>query len=313
MSTNVEGSKMKMAEIIEHRLNHDNFSIKHVNIDQENHFSSIPKLEYGLEKVLFEPKVHWLWDPDTDKFQFDQFLQTIPPCNKFDFQKISKFIPASEDTTLLGLAEDKRCQFITSTSSIGQSLGLLYMSLSRMKNLNLDGLSRDFDSEPKNFTQMTRSPTAVILRPHGSNGIRSIVVEKVTPPEDEGNVLMKLGHVLEKFLVLPKEEFKSMLLNAEKDISNDLDRTKLGPKGETYTYTAAGKILMRSQLDCYHPGLPGDRKSFDLKTRATFPIRMDVSNYLNYLGYQINTLKGYFNSFEREYYDMCRSAMLKYK
>ena len=35
---------------------------------------------------------------------------------------------------------------------------------------------------------------------------------------------------------------------------------------------------MRSQLDCYDSRLPGTG-IFDIKTRAAFPIRLDIMNY----------------------------------
>ena len=74
--------------------------------------------------------------------------------------------------------------------------------------------------------------------------------------------------------------------------------------------TQSGDIVMRSQLDCQDDRLP--RKIFDLKTRATFPVRLDVANYKNHLDYRITRTEGLFYSFEREYYDMMRSAFLKY-
>ena len=67
---------------------------------------------------------------------------------------------------------------------------------------------------------------------------------------------------------------------------------------------------MRSQLDCMDERLP--RKIFDLKTRATFPVRLDVANYKEHLDYRITRTEGLFYSFEREYYDMMRAAFLKY-
>lgn len=68
--------------------------------------------------------------------------------------------------------------------------------------------------------------------------------------------------------------------------------------------------MLRSQLDCHDPRLP--RKSFDLKTRATLPIRMDINNYRNYLSYRLHRPYGLYESFEREFFDLCRSALLKY-
>ena len=68
---------------------------------------------------------------------------------------------------------------------------------------------------------------------------------------------------------------------------------------------------MRSQLDCQDLRLPG-RGVFDLKTRAVVAVRMDVTNTELTSGYQIKTSTGFFESFEREYYDMVRAAFLKY-
>lgn len=68
---------------------------------------------------------------------------------------------------------------------------------------------------------------------------------------------------------------------------------------------------MRAQLDCHDPRLPGTGV-FDLKTRAALPVRMDLMNYQQHSTYLIRTLQGKVESFEREYYDLMRSAFLKY-
>lgn len=175
---------------------------------------------------------------------------------------------------------------------------MLYFVVSNMRPLNLSGLSAAFADETKNYTMMTRSPTSVVLRPHG-NGIRSIVTEKIESGE---NILSLLGQSLERVLTVPKDQFKRMLKGAPQAYSStDLDG---------YAHTLAGSMLLRSQLDCQDARLP--RKTFDLKTRATLPIRMDVNNYKSHLGYRLTTAQGKFGSYEREYYDMCRSALIKY-
>lgn len=71
-----------------------------------------------------------------------------------------------------------------------------------------------------------------------------------------------------------------------------------------------GNLLMRSQIDCADPRLPNAK--FDLKTRAVIAIRMDAANYLQNIPYRLRSLQGLYESFEREYYDMIRSAFLKY-
>lgn len=175
---------------------------------------------------------------------------------------------------------------------------MIYYVVSNMRQLNLCNLSATFAEESKNFTMMTRSPTSVILRPHG-NGIRSIVTEKI---DSASNVLSLLGQSLEKRLTMEKNEFAQLLKGASRpNLQDDLDG---------YAHSLVGDILIRSQLDCYDPRLP--RKSFDLKTRATLPIRMDVANYKSHLDYRLTSHHGMYGSYEREFYDMCRSALLKY-
>jgi len=69
-------------------------------------------------------------------------------------------------------------------------------------------------------------------------------------------------------------------------------------------------MLVRSQLDCYHPDLP--KLVFDLKTRATSPIRFNIEKFKKYIPYSINVVKGKTNSYEREFYDMIRGTFIKY-
>jgi hypothetical protein len=86
---------------------------------------------------------------------------------------------------------------------------------------------------------------------------------------------------------------------------------------------------MRSQLDCYDSRLPGTGV-FDIKTRACLPIRLDILNFEVFLfdhlkkfwlkcllqensGYLIKSQHGLVESFEKEYYDLIRSAFLKYR
>lgn len=71
-------------------------------------------------------------------------------------------------------------------------------------------------------------------------------------------------------------------------------------------------MLMRSQLDCYDPRMPGSGV-FDIKTRAVFPIRHDRANYRANSVYDIAQERGKGATFERELWDLSRSGMLKYR
>ena len=111
---------------------------------------------------------------------------------------------------------------------------------------------------------------------------------------------------MEKMLTLPPEQMEKF----RKTESHTLEPHERG-QPEAYHYTKSGAILMRSQLDCNDARLPGTGV-FDLKTRACISVRMDVQNADEGADYEIHHRIGAYNSFEREYYDMIRSAFLKY-
>lgn len=314
----------------------------------------IPTLSYGLERVLFNPGVHWLRDARTNVYNYDPFLRKLAHPDDFDLRCMPPFVPASSDETLHAIAKAQRCSYVTSSSSITQSMSLIYFVLTRMKGLNLDCLSQSFSDEPRTFTLLSRSPSSVILRPHSST-LRSIVIDK-GPVVERENILMKMGNVMERLLTEPKEEYLGMFLQkplpAQQDAplggsaagssapgqANGSSAEERGAQSpgvqaggaasrprtlqvqsasetldvqEAYSYMVAGKMLMRSQIDCHDARLPRGG-TFDIKTRATLPVRMDMENWKKHGNYHLRTADGLFNSFEREYFDMCRSAMLKY-
>jgi len=79
-----------------------------------------------------------------------------------------------------------------------------------------------------------------------------------------------------------------------------------------FRYLKAGKMLLRSQIDARGTDENGKPIVFELKTRATAPIRYEILNYIDYLDYEIIRLKGQHSSFEREFYDLIRGGFLKY-
>lgn len=134
-----------------------------------------------------------------------------------------------------------------------------------------------------------------LLRPH--DDIFSLVVEEAL----DSTILLPLGNVIEKFLTLEPAQFEAL----KKGSSKTFEATP-----EVYHFLKANSFLLRSQLDCMDPRLPAP--CFDLKSRATLPIRQDNLNYKNYRGYHLKHLHGQFESFEREQYDIVRSSLLKY-
>jgi hypothetical protein len=73
-----------------------------------------------------------------------------------------------------------------------------------------------------------------------------------------------------------------------------------------------GKMLLRSQIDAKGIDAEGNPIVFELKTRATAPLRYEIENYIDFLDYEIIKYKGKHSSFEREFYDLIRGGFLKY-
>jgi len=107
-------------------------------------------------------------------------------------------------------------------------------------------------------------------------------------------------------LTMEPWEFEKKLLkdNHLKELSQQEDEE------EAFHFLKLENYIFRSQIDCYDKNLTGS-KTFDLKTRATAAIRLDIENYQRYLDYRVDRLIGKFHSFEREFTDMLRGTFLK--
>ncbi|KAA1469832.1 Pet127-domain-containing protein [Dentipellis sp. KUC8613] len=265
----------------------------------------IARLAHGLDRVLFNPGVYWFQDPRSRVYNFPTWLENVPSVNDFSFERVGTFVSSSRDQQdLWTLAKREDRTFAGSTSSLTGLLSHVYFLLSRDRHVNTANISQHFQHEPKGFTPGQRMPTSVVLK--HNDGVYAIDSDKKETDLADRNVLTWLGTMLEKFLTMPQEQF-SRLLYASDD---PLDLTKI-PEREAYRFSKSEKFVMRSQLDCHDPRVPGTGV-FDIKTRAVFPIRMDVMNYEENSGYLIRKLHGPLESFEKEYYDLIRSAFLKY-
>ncbi|KDQ25849.1 hypothetical protein PLEOSDRAFT_1044677, partial [Pleurotus ostreatus PC15] len=262
----------------------------------------IARLSHGLDRVLFNPGVHWLQDPRSHVYNFTPWLEKIPKVNDFAFERLTGFIKSSKDDDLYTLAKRENRTFAGSTSSLTKILSHIYFLISGDKHVDTSNLSAAFQSEAKSFTPGQRMPATVIL--NYRDGVYAIDSDSDSPEATDRNVLTWMGTLLEKFLTTSPQEFKTHLRSTPSD-------PEVNPKREAYRYAKSNSFVMRSQLDCQDPRLPGTGV-FDIKTRAALPIRMDVLNYEENSGYLIRTLQGPLESFEREYYDLIRSAFLKY-
>lgn len=250
-----------------------------------------------------------LQDPRSRVFNFDPDLQRVLPVTDFDFNTIATYLTSSKDPALERVTREAGKKYMGSTSSMTSVLAQFHYLISKWRPINFDCLSRGFSEEGSDrrgnlgtYTNLSRSPAAIFLRYKG-DGTYAIDADK---EYDSVNVLSMMGHSMEKLLTTTKEEF----LKHTTEHSHLMDPAKKGIP-ETYHYSTFGDFLMRSQLDARDDRLPGSGM-FDLKSRAVAAIRTDISNFELGVGYQIKKRAGLWESFEREYYDLMRSAFLKY-
>ncbi|KAJ5570285.1 mitochondrial translation protein [Penicillium hispanicum] len=266
------------------------------------HTAPVPRLSFGLDRVLFNPGVYQLRDPRSRVYNFDPYLGAIMPVTEFDFNALKDYITSSKDETLRDIAVKEKKKYVGSSSSMTSVLAHFHYLLSAWRKIDTRTLSQGFPEKMLTFTRLLRAPAAMFL--HYQDGVYAIDADKEF---DSANILMNLGKSMEKLLTLPKEDFERYRRSSDNKISPEEEQAI----PESYHYSTSGDFIMRSQLDAYDPRLPGTGM-FDLKTRAVVSIRMDAKNFEHGLGYEIKSRFGAYESYEREFYDMIRAAFLKY-
>ncbi|KAJ4491307.1 mitochondrial protein Pet127-domain-containing protein [Lentinula edodes] len=266
----------------------------------------VATLHHGLERVLFNPGVHWLRDPRSLVYNFSPALSIIPKVADFAFERLTGFIRSSRDDDLWALAKQEKRKFGGSTSSLSGMLCHIYFLLSGNKSVDTSALSLDFRRESPTFTPGQRMAASVVF--NYRNGVYSIDSDSDKEESADKNILLWMGTILEKYLTMPSEEFLSNLRSRPAPPGKNTDESTR----EAYRYSKSEKFVLRSQLDCHDSRLPGTGV-FDIKTRACLPIRMDILNFEESSGYLIRKNSGLMESFEREYFDLIRSAFLKYQ
>ena len=77
---------------------------------------AVASLAHGLERVLFNPGIHWLQDPRSGHYNFPKQVQTVMPKEDFNFQALPRFIRPSADSNLRELLKKTGKTFAGSTS-----------------------------------------------------------------------------------------------------------------------------------------------------------------------------------------------------
>lgn len=266
----------------------------------------VARLAHGLDRVLFNPGIHWLRDRHTGIYNYDPHLRKVLDVDLFDYGALPPYLTSSRDPELLEITEKQGKRYCGSTSSMTGLLSHCYYLLSRWKEPELSGFSPAFGEMPTGFSEGAKMPVSIVLRRQPS-GFYAIDADKFSDGDAENSnyVLTSLGKSLEKFLTASPQEYRLYERINSWKLSEEVRNQQ-----EAYHYAKTEKLLMRSQLDCHDPRLPNG--TFDLKTRAVVSVRHDRANYPEASGYQIQYGKGLWESFEREYFDMVRAAFLKY-
>ncbi|KAL1895802.1 hypothetical protein Cpir12675_003080 [Ceratocystis pirilliformis] len=272
-----------------------------LNYVQVEQGEEVAKLCHGLERVLFNPGVYHLQDPRSRVFNFDPSLAKIMPVNEFDFRALKEYVTSSKDTNLAGKAKAFAKKYSGSTSSMTSSVSQFHFLLSGWRPISASNMSRDFKADPLTFTRITRAPSASFL--HYNDGTYAMDADKEF---DSPNILSMLGKSMEKLLTLEPKDFDRYHRSRSSEISEEERNAE-----EAFSFATLGDFMIRSQLDANDKRLPGVG-NFDLKTRAVVSIRMDMTNFKDACGYEIKGRYGNWESFEKEYFDMIRSAFLKY-
>ncbi|KAK4057839.1 hypothetical protein OIO90_001058 [Microbotryomycetes sp. JL221] len=264
----------------------------------------VATLSHGLTRVLFNPGVHFLRDPRSGVYNFPKELENLPLIDQFEFNKLPQYVTSSKDEMLINLARQYNKRFVGSTSSVVALLCQIYFWISKSKRVNLESLSATWQDMDDDFSMGQKLPASVILNLN-EDGIYAIDADKSMDATNGSNILAEYGHMMEKLVTTDTLEFSRFLKDSKDPAPSEADHK------QAYYFSQTDGMVLRSQLDAHDDHLPNVR--FDVKTRGSVAIRQDRLNHVENSGYTIDKLHGPWESFEREYYDLIRSAFLKYQ
>lgn len=78
--------------------------------------AEVATLAHGLQRVLFNPGIHWLQHPRTGMYNFTKAVQDVADRDEFDFDRLPRFVRPSQDADLRELLKQSGRKFAGSTS-----------------------------------------------------------------------------------------------------------------------------------------------------------------------------------------------------
>ena len=234
------------------------------------------------------------------------FLKYIPDYEEINLMKIPPYTKPSFDKNLIEYAQTNNAKYLMSTSTISLGLSQLYYLVGNFQNPLMNTISNCYLDFSKKFMISQRKPTTKIIRKMGPD--MYAMDSDSEPFTSRMEILLFLGKVLERMYTMSPDEFNQNLLQKYIDPSD----TTLLEEDHHRMMMVNNNICLRSQIDCMSTKPDGNKIVYEIKSRAIAPMRYDLENYFKYFDYNIDRVMGTHSSFEREYYDLIRSAFLKY-
>lgn len=269
-------------------------------------FSPPPTLKHGLDRLV---RTDGIYTIDTiSKAIGSDFLRTIAAPSPEVLARFPEYTPPSRDKNLLSAAKANNVRYVTGSSSITDELMHIYFLLSNFKTPDLTGLGKNYDSRWMMYMSAYRKPTTFMLRKLAS-GLYAVDGDSGLVPAMNQD-LSEMGVVLEALLTTDEATYRRIIDPKTTMPKEEMEAILSG--GHSHKMRKVGNMVVRSQIDCESTATNGEKFVFEIKTRATAPIRYDVKNLNLYLDYQIKHRSGVVESFEREYFDLIRSILIKY-
>lgn len=141
-----------------------------------------------------------------------EFLRKIYQPHEVDLSKIPPYVPPSQDELLLKFARESNIKYVMSTSTMSSVMSHLFYVFSNFLHPSFDNISEAYADEPKRYMISQRKPTTNFLRKIDKDlGIYALDSDSGLFNENN-NILMQLGKIIERSLTLSPKEFKDILL-----------------------------------------------------------------------------------------------------
>ena len=277
--------------------------------DDVEGFEVVPTLNSALDPIIKYPGLYRLEDMKSAIGKdFYEFYKRIPQPHEIDMKKISNWKPPSLDNRLVNLGKQYGVKFVMSTSSISSVLSQMLYLISNFKEANYSMLYSFTDSSEMRYMSSQKKGSTCFLRRASESPEIWALDSDSGPFEADHQILMDMGHIIEKMCTMEPAEFEGCFLKSKQD----LGKFKIPNEDYHRLMKIEDDMLIRSQLDCQGKDLEGNNIVFEIKSRALAFMRYRVTEYYKFLDYPISKMFGVDNSYEREYYDMIRGAFAKY-